>query len=208
MIVDKIITIISIVIGSGLVQWWFGRKDKQKEDAKKNSADEIKKEMKDHLTNVNNKWKEDYCDKNSKLIEELALEVRQGLKNREETGYQRYKEHQESIKELRQAILALTKDAEERKKLESHIGDSLMALTHDKLVYLGKCYQKRGAITLSEQNNLKLLYEPYHNGLGGNSDGEGYYTYCMNLPIVTDEEAKKLDDANKQEVVRQLANQM
>ena len=35
MIVDKIITIISILIGSGLVQWWFGRKDKQKEDAKK-----------------------------------------------------------------------------------------------------------------------------------------------------------------------------
>ena len=205
---QTLVTLLTVLLGSGLIQFFFTRKDKLKEDAKKDNADSIKKELKDHLKDTNEKWKEDYCDKNARLIEELAIEVKQGLKDREETGLQRYKEHQESIQELRKVIVALSKDAEDRKKLEEHIGNSLMALTHDKLVYLGKCYQKRGAITLSEKNNLKMLFEPYHNGLGGNSDGEGYYNYCMGLPVVTDEEAIRMDNENKQEVVRQLANQV
>lgn len=205
---QTLVTLLTVLLGSGLIQFFFTRKDKLKEDAKKDSADSIRKELKDHLADTNAKWKIDYCDKNAKLIEELAIEAKQGLKDREETGLQRYKEHQESIQELKKAILTLTEDVEERKVLEKHIGNSLMALTHDKLVYLGKCYQKRGAITLSEKNNLRLLYEPYHNGLGGNSDGEGYYNYCMGLPVITDEEALKMDSENKQEIVRQLANQV
>jgi hypothetical protein len=72
------------------------------------------------------------------------------------------------------------------------------------LVTLGKIYQRRGAITLAEQNNLKLIYTPYHNGLGGNSDGEGYYEYCMHLPVVTEEEAIAMDNANKIEQFRLL----
>ena len=205
---QTLVTLLTVLLGSGLIQFFFTRKDKLKEDEKKDSADSIKKELKDHLADTNAQWKIDYCDKNAKLIEELAIEAKQGLKDREETGLQRYKEHQESIQELKKAILALTEDVEERKVLEKYIGNSLMALTHDKLVYLGKCYQKRGSITLSEKNNLRLLFEPYHNGLGGNSDGEGYYNYCMGLPVVTDEEALKMDSENKQEIVRQLANQV
>ena len=204
--VNQAITIVSVILGSGLVQFLLTRKDKKQEDAKKDNADTIKKEMKDHLTNVNNQWKVDYCDKNSQLIEELAIEVKKGLADREAVGSKRFEEHKESIEELRRAILTLTRDAEDRRTLESYMASSLLAITHDKLVYLGKTYQKRGAITLAEKNNIKLLYTPYHDGLGGNSDGEGYYTYCMHLPIVTDEEAAEMDKKNKEELIRQLNN--
>ena len=50
------------------------------------------------------------------------------------------------------------------------------------------------------------FHAPYHDGLGGNSDGEGYYTYCMNLPVVTDEEAMEMDRKNKEEILRQMYN--
>lgn len=204
--VNQAITIVSVILGSGLVQFLLTRKDKKQEDAKKDNADTIKKEMKDHLTEVNNKWKADYCDKNSKLIEELTRDVKLGLEQREQNGFERYQEHKEKIEELREAILSLTKDAEDRRSLESYMASSLLAITHDKLIYLGKTYQKRGAITLAEKNNMKMLYTPYHDGLGGNSDGEGYYTYCMHLPVVTDEEAAEMDKKNKEELIRQLNN--
>lgn len=204
--VNQAITIVSVILGSGLVQFLLTRKDKKQEDAKKDNADTIKKDMKDHLTEVNNKWKADYCDKNSKLIEELTRDVKLGLEQREQKGLERYQEHKEAISELREALIALTKDAEDRKTLESYMASSLLAITHDKLVYLGKTYQKRGAITLAEKNNMKMLYTPYHDGLGGNSDGEGYYTYCMHLPVVTDEEAAEMDKKNKEELIRQLNN--
>ena len=165
--VNQAITIVSVILGSGLVQFLLTRKDKKQEDAKKDNADTIKKEMKDHLTNVNNQWKVDYCDKNSQLIEELAIEVKKGLADREAVGSKRFEEHKGSIEELRKAILTLTRDAEDRRTLESYMASSLLAITHDKLVYLGKTYQKRGAITLAEKNNMKMLYTPYHNGLYG-----------------------------------------
>ena len=203
---NQAITIVSVILGSGLVQFLLTRKDKKQEDAKKDNADTIKKDMKDHLTEVNNKWKVDYCDKNSKLIEELTRDVKLGLEQREQKGLERYQEHKEAIAELKEAVIALTKDAEDRRTLESYVASSLLAITHDKLVYLGKTYQKRGAITLAEQNNMKMLYKPYHDGLGGNSDGEGYYTYCMHLPVVTDEEAAEMDKKNKEELIRQLNN--
>lgn len=176
----------------------------KKERAEEKEENDIRKELKDHLTNVNAKWKEDYCDVNARAIADLAKEVREGLADREAKGAERYQEHKESIEELRKAMIALAENTEETKKLGKHMSESLMALSHDKLIYLGKTYQRRGAITLAEQNNLKLLYTPYHDGLGGNSDGEGYYNYCMNLPVVTDEEAALLDQKNKEEVLRQL----
>lgn len=179
----------------------FSHKKERAEDKEENN---IRKELKDHLTNVNNQWKVDYCDVNAKAIADLAKEVREGLEEREAKGAERYQEHKESIEELRKAMIKLADNAEKTRKLGDYMGQSLMGLTHDKLIYLGKTYQRRGAITLAEQNNLKLLYTPYHDGLGGNSDGEGYYNFCMNLPVVTDEEAALMDQKNKEEVLRQL----
>lgn len=157
-----------------------------------------------------NQKKEEKQDKLDKLATELRAEYKQGLDDRENTGKARYLEHQKSIKEMSEShqkdfemlIKAIDKlESNDKKQLEiieqlqkneNLSGQSLMALSHDKIIHLGKCYQKRGAITLTEQNNLKFLYEPYRN-LGGNSDGEGYYNFCMHLPIITEEEAIELD---------------
>ena len=191
--VSIIITIIGALLGTGFLQFLITRADKKKERAEDKEENTLEDKMKQHLTNVNNQWKVDYCDVNAKAIANLAQEMREGLEAREEKGAERYLEHKEAIQELREAMIALAKNTEETKRIGQYLGQSLMALTHDKLIFLGKQYQKRGAITLAEKNNLKLLYTPYHDGLGGNSDGEGYYTYCMNLPIVTDEEALEMD---------------
>lgn len=154
-----IITIITVCVSSGLIQFLIQRKDQKN--------DKIKK---------------------------LEAKLDKGLEEREETGKSRYLEHRESIQELQKAILQLSQDSKSRAELERAMADSLMAITHDKLVYLGKKYQERGCITLAEKNNLKLLYKPYHDGLGGNSDGETYYNYCMNeLPVVIEEVASAKD---------------
>lgn len=204
--VQLVTIVIGAFLGTGFLQFMITRSDKKKEKKENNEFGALENKMKDHLTAVNNQWRVDYCDKNSKLIEELTRDVKLGLEQREQNGLERYQEHKEKIEELREAIIALTKDAEDRRSLESYMASSLLAITHDKLIYLGKTYQKRGAITLAEKNNMKLLYTPYHDGLGGNSDGEGYYTYCMHLPVVTDEEAAEMDKKNKEELIRQLNN--
>lgn len=181
-----------------LIQHFTHKQERQEE----REDNDIREEMKEHVKAANDAWKEKYCDVNAKMIEELRL----GLDEREKKGAERYEEHKESIEELRKAMLVMAENTEETKKIGGYMSQSLMAITHDKLVYLGKVYQRRGAITLAEKNNLKLLYTPYHDGLGGNSDGEGYYTYCMNLPVVTDEEAMEMDKKNREEILRQMYN--
>lgn len=195
--VSIIIAVIGALLGTGFLQFLITRADKKKERAEDKEENNLENKLKQHLTNVNNQWKIDYCDVNAKAISDLSKEIREGLEAREAKGAERYLEHKEAIEELREAMLTLAKNTEETKKIGGYLGQALMGLTHDKLIYLGKQYQKRGAITLAEKNNLKLLYTPYHDGLGGNSDGEGYYTYCMNLPVVTDEEAMEMDKNNK-----------
>lgn len=141
----------------------FSKKKQRREDKVEN-IDNLRTELKQHLADTNVAWKEMYCDKNS-----------------------------EAIEELRKAVLTLTEDSKSRAKYEKYMGESLMALTHDKIVHLGKTYQKRGAITLSEQTNMKMLYEPYHQ-LGGNHDGDTWYNYCMHeLPVVSEEQAMEFD---------------
>jgi hypothetical protein len=192
--------LILVLAGGGVVaailkfiEFLINHSTHKQERAEDKEENDIKEEMKEHLTNVNAQWKVDYCDVNAKAIKSLADEMREGLEAREEKGLERYEEHKEAIGELREALITLTNNTTEITQMGKYMGQSLMALTHDKLTHLGKQYQKRGAITLAEKNNLKLLYTPYHDGLGGNSDGEGYYTYCMNLPVVTDEEALEMD---------------
>ena len=196
-----ILTVIGALVSSGamfgFIQFMITRKDKKEEKAQSNELGALEDKLKKHLEVTNQGWKETYCDKNSQMIANLAKEVRDGLEEREQKGVERYQEHRESIEELRNAVLKLTEDSAARAKYEKSMGESLMALTHDKLVYLGSVYQKRGAITLREKNNLKLLYAPYHDGLGGNSDGEGYFNFCMNLPVITEEEAMEMDSKKK-----------
>lgn len=143
-------------------------KQERKEDKAEN-LDKLREELKDHLEDTNAAWKEMYCDKNS-----------------------------EAIEELRKALTTLAENSSKRAQYEHYMGESLVALTHDKLVHLGKTYQRRGGITLSEQANLTMLYKPYHEGLGGNHDGETWYNYCMkDLKVISEQEAMELDKARR-----------
>lgn len=208
--IQMAVTILGVVISSGLIQFYFNRKDKLKEDAKKDNADTIKKEMKDHLTQVNDKWKTDYCDKNAKAIADLAQDVKDGLAEREAKGLQRYEEHHLTIEKmsvqhqkdfiaLKEAIQKLTDNdtniTESIKKMadkQDDIANGIMGLSHDKLVYMTDRITERGAITLKEQATLTSIYEPYIK-LQGNGDAKAGFKHVMGLKVVSDEEARKMD---------------
>lgn len=205
-----VVTIVGVVISSGLIQFYFNRKDKLKEDAKKDNADTIKKEMKDHLTAVNDKWKVDYCDKNAKAINDLITEVRDGLEERERTGKQRYDEHhlaiekmavqhqkefmalQEAIQKLTENDTRITESLQKIAEKQDNMASGIMGLSHDKLIFMTDRITERGAITLKEQATLTSIYEPYIK-LEGNGDAKAGYKHVMGLKVVSDEEAKKMD---------------
>ena len=204
------VTALTVILSSGIIQFFINRKDKQKEDAKVDHDEEIKKEMKDHLTNVNDKWKIDYCDKNAKAIADLAQEVRDGLAEREAKGLQRYEEHHLTIEKmsvqhqkdfiaLKEAIQKLTDNdtriTESLQKIaekQDDVASGIMGLSHDKLVFMTDKITERGAITLKEQATLTSIYEPYVK-LNGNGDAKAGFKHVMGLRVVSDEEAKKLD---------------
>ena len=208
--IQYVFTFLGVLIGSGIIQFLISRKDKQKEDAKKDHDEIIKKEMKDHLTNVNNKWKEDYCDKNAKAIEDLIKEVRKGLQEREETGKRRYDEHhmaidkltveyQKSVIELKQAIQKLTENDSKISESLGKIADKqdgmaegMVGLAHDKIVYITDKVIKRGAVTMKEKATLESIYTPYTR-LGGNSYAKKGMEHVDTLPVITEEEAMKID---------------
>lgn len=79
-----------------------------------------------------------------------------------------------------------------KKEKESAQSRMIIALGHDKLVYLSNRYVKRGAITLKEKRNLDYLSEPYFEG-GGNGDAKIGCDACEKLPVVSEEVAERMD---------------
>lgn len=209
-----VLTVIGSVVGSGavlgFVEFLIKRRDKKIEDEKVNRDEELKKQMKDHLTAVNDNWKVTYCDKNAAAIESLRTEVIDGLAEREKMGRQRYEEHHMSIEkmtiehqkdflELKKAISILT---ENNSKItdslnsisnqQRDIADSLLGLSHDKIVYMTDKLVARGAVTMKEKATLESIYTPYVK-LGGNSYAKKGMEHVDKLPVVTEEEARKMD---------------
>lgn len=133
-------------------------------------------------------------DNHNDKFKELREEYLKGLNVREETGRKRYEEHRESIAKLNDAILLLTKNDDDINKYLHFMGDELMGLAHDKLVFLTNKISKRNAITLKEKATLNFIYIPYSEGLGGNGDGKTGYEYVMGLRVVSDAEAERLDE--------------
>ncbi len=211
------ITAITVIISSGIIQFFVTRRDKKVEDGKKNHEEELKKEMKDHLTNVNDKWKIDYCDKNAKAIEDLIKEVRIGLADREETGKRRYDEHHLTIEkmnvehqkdylDLKKAIEKLTENdttiTESIKKIaekQDIMADSLIGQAHDRIIFLTDKIAEREAITIKERATLDSMYEPYKK-LGGNGLCATAMHHIDTLKVVSDDEAKEMDKELKRKV--------
>ena len=181
---EDFVKIVIAVIGSGafftFLQFLITRRDN-----KKNKIDELCKKIDKELENQQSSVNERY--------ETLQKEIRQGLDERENKGKERYLTHQESIQKLNEAIFQLTKNDTEQSKYMKYVGEELMGLAHDRLVHLTDHYQRRGYITLKEKATLEAIFKPYHEGLGGNGDGEQGYRYAMSLPVVTDIQAHEMD---------------
>lgn len=208
------ITLATVLIGSGIIQFFVTRKDKKVEDEKQNREEVLKKEMKDHLANVNAKWKVDYCDKNAKAIEDLIKEVRLGLAEREEKGKARYDEHhiaiekmnvehQKDFLELKKAIDKLTENdtritasIEKIADRQENMAESLVGQAHDRIIYITDNISERGYITNKEKATIKSMYEPYKK-LGGNGEVEEAVTYVRNLKVITNDEAREMDIKRK-----------
>lgn len=184
-VTQVILTVVGSVIGSGAVfgfiQFLIQRRDKQKEDEE------------------------------GKKFQVLREEFQEGLKQREDKGRERYEEHREAIatmsvehkkdfqtlltviEQLKDSDIKTTQYIEEIRTYNKYMGDEIMGLAHDKLVYLTDRYQERGAITLKEKATLDAIYKPYHEGLNGNGDGQIGYDYAMKLPVVSDSKARDMD---------------
>lgn len=133
-------------------------------------------------------------DSKANKFTDLENMITSGLKEREDTGKERFETHRDAIEELRKAILSLSESTQETQKCTMAVGELVVGLGQDKLVYLTDKYRNRGGITLKEQANLKSIYIPYHDKLNGNGYGEIGFTYCMNeLPIISEEEALYCD---------------
>lgn len=132
-------------------------------------------------------------DDKENRIKQIQRELRKEIDEKEKRNEQHYLEHKEEIQKLNEIIVQLSENDAKQSEYMKHIGNELVGLAHDRLVCLTDKFQDRGGITLKEKATLKAIFEPYHNGLGGNGDGQAGYEYCMSLPVIAEEEAKALD---------------
>ena len=125
-------------------------------------------------------------DNKREELKQIQKELKQEIEGKEK-----------EIEKLNEIIIQLTENDTQQSKYIKYVGDEIMGLAHDKLVHLTDKYQNRGAITLKEIATLKAIYKPYHEGLGGNGDGQAGYEYCIKLPVISEEQAKKIDMENR-----------
>lgn len=159
-----------------LIKFFVGRKDKKQErkEDRENDVDSLRKELKQHLIDVNAGWKETYCDKNSKAVAELS----------------------EVTVQLKDNILLLTENISQMQEYNTNVGDAVKGIIHDRLLHNVDCYIERGGITHEELATLKSMYDPYKS-LGGNGDIETAYNIALKLPVITKNDALERDNRLK-----------
>lgn len=183
-ITQIVLTVIGSIIGSGavfgFVQFLIQRSDNKKAQLKKDEHEELRKEF------------------------------NKGLQEREDVGRKRYEEHKIAIEQMTkehkkdfEILLKAIKNVEgSNEKLcekvdtvadyQKNIGDGVMGLSHDKLIFSTGKIAERKAITLKEKATLTSIYDPYRR-LGGNGDCKTAYEHVMSLNVISDEEAKRID---------------
>lgn len=138
-------------------------------------------------------------------FKKLGEEITEKFQEREEREIEAIKNHEQYIEILNKTITQLAKNHEEMQQYMYSIGEELTGLTHDTLVRLTDKYQRRGGITLKEKATLNAIYIPYHDGLHGNGDGKTGYEYAMNLPVLSEEEARARDNKIKYDAMLKIA---
>lgn len=166
---ETVITIISILIGSGLIQFFVNRKDKKVEDSKKNISDELRKEFQEGL------------DERKAAIEHM-----------DGTHQKDFQELKEAIKKLTDNDTKITNSIEKMSDKQELMADSLLGLSHDKIISTTDKIAMRGVITIKEQATLDSMYKPYA-ALGGNGHCKKAMEYVSKLSVVSDEEARRRD---------------
>lgn len=73
-----------------------------------------------------------------------------------------------------------------RSKRKSAEQKMLLGLGHDKLYYLCKRYIAEGQISADDYDNLRYIYEPYHE-MGGNGTGDKLFHEVEKLPLLAEE---------------------
>lgn len=158
------------------------------------------------ITRKDTKEKEAKEDK----LECLRKELQESIKQREETGNEHFEIHKEAIanisKDYQENFEKLYKSLEQLRNENSKVADALdkiaqgqdvfstglLGLTHFELIYITDIIKARKHITLSEKAILDSLYEPYIQ-LGGNGQTKKNYEYVMTFPVISDEEAHRMD---------------
>lgn len=80
-------------------------------------------------------------------------------------------------------VTFLVNRADKKNKKNSAESDMLMGLGHDRIVFLGRQYIKRGSISQDEYENLHdYLYKPYSE-LGGNGTAAKIMKEVESLPL-------------------------
>lgn len=206
-VLQMVVTAFSVLISSGLVQFLISRKDKKEEDAKKNEFEILRKEFKEGIGEREKASQERY--------EILHKEITDGLDEREKTGKNRYDEHHisiekmslqhqkdfqtllEAINQLKDNDTSITNSIKTITETQLNIGNTIIGLAHDKLVYSTDKIIERGAVTIKEKATLNSIYQPYLE-LGGNSYAKQGMEHVAKLPVVSDDEARDMDIKLKQ----------
>lgn len=159
-----------------LIKFFVSRKDKKQErkEDKEAAVDNLRKELKQHLIDVNAGWKETYCDKNSKAINELS----------------------DVCLQLKDNVVLLTENISQMQEYNTNVGDAVKGIIHDRILHNVDGYIERGGITHEELATLKSMYDPYKN-LGGNGDVETAYNIALKLPVITKNDALERDNRLK-----------
>lgn len=183
-IIISLITFAGVFVGSGIVQFLITRRDKKKEDEQSKKLDILREEFKDGLDKREATGKERF-DHHELAIQKMDLQ------------------HQKDFQELKLAIQKLTEnDSKITKSLESvgevqsSVADSLVGMAHDRILQFTNYISDRGSITNREKSTLKSMFNPYHN-LGGNGEVKEAYEYVLTLPTVSEETAREKDSARK-----------
>ena len=73
----------------------------------------------------------------------------------------------------------------------------ILGLGHAEIFRVAEKYIHRNGITLSELDDLeKYLYKPYAD-MGGNGTAAAIVQKCKELPIISEQEAERRDEANE-----------
>lgn len=151
-------------------------KEEHKEDID-HKMNDMRTELKNHLSDVNRQWKLDYCDQNAQGIQDLTR----------------------VSAELKDNVILLTNTTNTMREYDKILGAAVNGIIHDRIIYNVNEYINRKAITIEEISTLKSMYYPYKK-LGGNGDVETAFEQAIKLPVVTKEEAIELDKVRKQTV--------